>query len=213
AAKASVRKLEAARLCANGDNRARGLLRFHGASSGRWSGQLLQPQNFTRGSGLVTDSQHDLAIDMIRTKDARNLEWIWDEPLTVVSDCLRGILTAGAGKQLMAGDYKNIEARITAWLAYNKEKLEEFRQQDEHPDDLEYEVYVRAAAKIYNIAPTAITDKKDPRRQVGKNAGLALGFGGGVDAMIGMARNYHVDLEPALPGLHDAASVEERDKV
>jgi DNA polymerase I - 3''-5'' exonuclease and polymerase domains len=210
ASKASVRKLQAAELCANGDSRARGLLRFHGANTGRWSGQLLQPHNFTRGSGLVGEDMHDFAIDMMRHRDPRNLEFCWGEPLTVISDCLRGIMTAGPGKQLYAGDYKNIEARITAWLSFNQAKLDQFQRQDAHPDDKHYEVYTISAAEIYHCA---VEDIDKARRQVGKVSELALGFGGGVDAMIGMARNYHVDLAPALPGLMDAASPEERDKV
>jgi DNA polymerase len=210
AARASVRKLQAAELCANGDSRARGLLRFHGANTGRWSGQLLQPQNFTRGSGLVTEEAHDFAIEVIRQRDPFMLDLCWGEPLTVISDCLRGIMTAGPGKQLMAGDYKNIEARITAWLSFNDGKLGQFARQDAHPGDPHHEVYTISAAEIYHCAVEAIDKAK---RQVGKTAELALGFGGGVDALIGMGRNYRVDLAPALPGLLDAATPEERDKV
>ena len=50
ASRASVNKLKAAKTCVGGDGRARGLLLFHGANTGRWSGQLLQPQNLPRGS-------------------------------------------------------------------------------------------------------------------------------------------------------------------
>jgi len=32
----------------NEDGRMRGLLMYHGAATGRWSGRLVQPQNFPR---------------------------------------------------------------------------------------------------------------------------------------------------------------------
>lgn len=205
---ASVRKLQAAKACVGGDGRARGLLLFHGANTGRWSGQLLQPQNMVRGSGLVSDP--DFAIEMIKLRSTSALEWCWDHPLTVVSDCLRGILTAGPGKDLMAGDFVNIEARITAWEANNTAKLAQFRRQDENPGDPHYEVYRLAAADIYH---KGVEDISKEERQAGKVAELALGFGGGVDALHGMALNYHVDMGAAWPALWDAAGPQERDHV
>lgn len=208
ASKASVRKLQAAELCANGDRRARGLLRFHGASTGRWSGQLLQPQNFTRGTGLVKDP--DFGIGMIKLRDPAALEFFWDEPLAVISDCLRGIMTAAPGSDLLAGDYKNIEARIIAWLSDNREKLAQFETQDAHPDDPHFEVYTISAAGIYHCD---VTDISKAMRQVGKVSELALGFGGGVDALASMAINYRLDLAGTLPSVREAASPEERDKV
>jgi DNA polymerase len=48
AAAMSLKKLDAMLACVGPDGRARGLLQYHGASTGRWSGQLIQPQNFPR---------------------------------------------------------------------------------------------------------------------------------------------------------------------
>ena len=45
AAATSLKKLDAMLACVGADGRARGLLQYHGASTGRWSGQLIQPQN------------------------------------------------------------------------------------------------------------------------------------------------------------------------
>jgi len=44
----SLKKLDAMLACVGPDGRARGLLQYHGARTGRWSGQLIQPQNFPR---------------------------------------------------------------------------------------------------------------------------------------------------------------------
>ena len=46
AAAASLKKLDAMLACVGPDGRARGLLQYHGATTGRWSGQLIQPQTF-----------------------------------------------------------------------------------------------------------------------------------------------------------------------
>ena len=208
ASAASVRKLQSASLCTGSRDRARGLLLFHGASTGRWSGQLLQPQNFVRGGQVIAGQ--DEAIEWIRLRSAGALEFQYGNPLTVVSDCLRGIMTAAPGHELMAGDYKNIEARLTAWMSNNEAKLDQFRAQDAHPDDKHYEVYTLAAASIYN---KDVADISKDERQAGKTAELALGFGGGVDALLGMARNYHVDIAAAWQGLWDRATMDEREHV
>jgi DNA polymerase len=205
ASRASVRKLQAALNCVGGDGRARGLLLFHGASTGRWSGQLLQPHNFTRGSGLVQNQ--DIGIDCIKTRDPRVLDWGWGHPLTVVSDCLRGIMVAGEGRELISGDYTNIESRITAWMAHDEAKLEKFRRQDDGTGE---EVYRLTAASIYH---KPVEDVTKAERQTGKTAELALGFGGGVDALAAMAMNYHIDMAEAFPALHDAADKKERELV
>jgi DNA polymerase len=47
-AKSSVAKLKAMRLGACADGRVRGLFQFHAASTGRWGGRRIQPQNFPR---------------------------------------------------------------------------------------------------------------------------------------------------------------------
>ena len=44
----SLKKLDAMLACVGVDGRARGLLQYHGATTGRWSGQLIQPQNLPR---------------------------------------------------------------------------------------------------------------------------------------------------------------------
>jgi DNA polymerase len=204
ASTASVRKLQAAKACVGGDSRARGLLLFHGATSGRWSGQLWQPQNLPRGSGIVPDQ--DQAIELIRHRRIDLLEWAYDEPLVAISDCLRGVMCAAPGKVLIAGDFTNVEARITAWLAGATAKLEQFRMADRGEGA---EVYRLAASRIYNVPVHEVTAKQ---RQTGKTAELALGFGGGVDALAKMALNYHIDMAEAWDPLWSAAAPEEREQ-
>lgn len=204
ASRASVNKLKAAKTCVGGDGRARGLLLFHGAHTGRWSGQLLQPQNLPRGSGTIKDI--GLAINLIRKRDPEVLTYVYGSPLTAISDCLRGILCAAPGKQLIAGDFTSVEARITAWMAGATEKISQFELQDA---GLGPEVYKLTASRIYNIPVNRVTKEQ---RQTGKTAELALGFGGGVDALAQMSLNYHVDMADAWEPLWAAAPPEEREQ-
>jgi DNA polymerase len=179
--KTSLAKLPTALECTSRDGRARGLLVYHGAHSGRWTSHLLQLQNLPRTPGGF---DQDRVIDFIRH---RSLAFAYDQPLTTISNCLRGIITAAPGHVLMVGDFRTIESRVGAWLAGDKVKLDDFRKADrgEGPD-----LYRMTAARIYGVP---IGDD-DPRRQTGKTTELALGFGGGVDALAKMATKDHVDL-------------------
>lgn len=90
--KTSTSKIEALLKCINRDGRARGLLQFHAAGTGRWAGRRFQPQNLVRPS---VENPED-AVPALMTGDAAYVEMLWDKPLTVVSDCLRSMLCAGA---------------------------------------------------------------------------------------------------------------------
>jgi DNA (cytosine-5)-methyltransferase 1 len=68
AAAASLKKLDAMLACVGPDGRARGLLQYHGATTGRWSGQLIQPQNFPRptieAAAVVETKRQPRALDL-----------------------------------------------------------------------------------------------------------------------------------------------------
>lgn len=83
------------------------------------------------------------------------------------------------------GDYSQIEARVNAWFAGQSDIIAAFRALDggTGPD-----LYCINAAQIFGVP----IDKKDPRRQIGKVATLACGFGGGAGAFAAFARLYNV---------------------
>ena len=117
---------------------------------------------------------------------ASYLDALHGSPLSVISSCLRSMLTAAPGHDLLAADYANIEGRALAWLAGEQWKLDAFRAYDEGtgPD-----LYMVAAARI---------DPDKPERQHGKVAELACGYGGGVGAFQQMAKTYLVKVDDAL---------------
>ncbi len=170
AGKASVAKINAILNGTSPDGRARGLLQFHAANTGRWAGRRFQPQNLKRPP---EDFDCDAAIDVIlrypTQKAADVLDSMFDAPMSCLSYILRGLIRAAPGKKIVAADFSNIEGRVLAWLAGETKKVDAFRAFDagKGPD-----LYLVAAAGIYGV-PVASLNKKSPERQIGKVAELA----------------------------------------
>ena len=184
-AKAAVKKIAALLAGTSSDSRARGLLQFHAASTGRWAGRRFQPQNIARPKREDVDG----AIACVGTGSADFVRMVHGEPLAVVSDCIRGMVGAAPGATLYAADYSNIEGRLIAWFAGEEWKLDAFRDFDRGvgPD-----IYKLAYARSFGISPASV-DKE--QRQVGKVMELALGYQGGVGAFQKMAVGYGVIVE------------------
>lgn len=187
AAKASVAKIDT--LLAGKspeDDRAKGLLQFHSASTGRWGGRRFQPQNLRRPE----ENDIDTLIEIVATGDFEYVAMNYDKPLSAVADTLRGMLVAAPGHRIVAADYSNIEGRVLAWLAGEQWKLNAFRAFDAGTG---HDLYKITAGAILNKRPEDVT--KSERQAYGKVPELALGYQGGVGAFSTMAANYGVDLE------------------
>lgn len=170
--KSSVAKIESMFEAACPDDRIRGLLMYHGAATGRWSGRLVQPQNFPRGT--VNDPEQFIPLILAKAADEIDLEY---PVLDVISSMLRCMLTASPGNKLVAADLSAIEARVIAWLAGEKWRMDVFRSHGK--------IYEASAAMMFGVAIDSIVEGKPEYalRQKGKVAELALGFQGGVGAM------------------------------
>lgn len=190
-AKATVKKLNALDRGKSNDGRARHLLQFHAAGTGRWAGRRFQPQNIKRPDLDDVDG----AIEAVATASAEIVRMLYGEPLAVVADIIRGCVCAAPRNTLYAADFSNIEGRLQAWLAGEDWKLEAFRRQDAGTGP---EIYKITAAKILTQmtgqrrTPESITKKE--RQSYGKVPELALGYQGGVGAFQKMAQNYGVQI-------------------
>ena len=183
---ASVKKLKAMRACTGSDGRARGLIQYHAATTGRDSGRLLQPQNFPRGTvelGKDLDGNPvppwEFLIPAIQSRDAAFIgaqlahleEHISPEfrellaPVSAVTSALRSCLVAGPGKVLCAGDFNTIEVRVLLGIAGQHDKLQ-LLDNGEDP-------YCDMASEIYE---QKVTKSNMEMRQTGKNSVLGLGF-------------------------------------
>ena len=162
-AKSSTAKYEAMVNAANADDRMRGLLMYHGAATGRWSGRLVQPQNFPRPQ----KKQAELDEIIAKLKADEDVSE-YGAGTVLASDLLRSMLIAEDGHRLMFADYSAIEARVLAWVAGQTDLVETFRKGGD--------VYKEMASAIYNINVENVTDGQ---RQVGKMAILGCGYGMG----------------------------------
>lgn len=161
------------------DNRVRGALMYHGAGTGRWSGRLIQPQNFPRGAF----SEVDFCIDLFAHGDLESVEMFFGDPMIAASTCLRGMIIPGEGRDFICADFSSIEGRVLAWLAGETTALEVYRSGRDP--------YKVNASAIYGVTYEDVTKQQ---RQVGKVAELALGYQGSVGAFNAMAVNYGVKL-------------------
>lgn len=186
----SIAKLASMRRVTSGDGRARGLIQYHGATTGRDAGRLLQPQNFPRGTvefGKDEDGNDvhswDVLVPAIQTRDAEYVSMLLpaDErdpeladlcaPIEAVSSALRFCLVAGPGKMLCSGDLSTIEVRVVLAIAGQRDKLDLIAKKEDP--------YCNMASTIHG---RPIDKKKDPaERQDGKRAVLGLGFQMGAD--------------------------------
>lgn len=186
-AKSSTSKLVAMVNGASADRRVKGLFQFYGAGTGRWAARRIQPHNLPRPT--IAQNHIDTILLRIRDDDQahRYIRMFYGSLIGVISNCLRGFITAAPGNDLIAMDLMAIESRILAWLAGEEAKLQIYRGDGK--------VYEYEASGIYGIPKEQIT--KD-QRQVGKVCDLAFGFQGGVGAVQAMAAAYRIKLAPAF---------------
>jgi DNA polymerase bacteriophage-type len=175
-AQAAAKKINSLLARAGTDDRIRGAFRYHGAATGRWSGEGIQPQNLKRP--VVDDL--DAAIRAVATGDYQHVRSLYPRPLAVVGDCSRAMICAAPGHVLIGADFSSIESRVLAWVAGENWKCASYRRFDATHDPRD-EPYCITACKIFGT-PNGSFTKKDPERSVGKVADLALGFAGGPGA-------------------------------
>lgn len=187
--KTSIKKYDAMLRCIGNDNRARGLLQYYGAArTGRWAGRLIQVQNLVR-NGM---EQLDLARTLVRTGELEDIEMLWKSPPFVLSQLTRTAFVAPKGKVLISSDFSAVEARITAWLAQEKWRLDVFNTHGK--------IYEASAAMMFKMPIEEVT-KNSPARFKAKCAELALGFCGGPVALINIGALEMGMVEDELPDI------------
>ena len=168
-AHAAAAKLTTMRAWRNGDGRARGTFRFHGASTGRWTSFGIQLQNLKRP--LVEDMA--AAIEAVGTGNLEHMRQRYPQPMSVVGDITRALICAAPGHRLIAADFSGVESRVTAWISGQQDKLDRWAKFDRtgDPNDEPYYILGKALGVAHEQA-----------RTIGKTADLAFGYMGGVGA-------------------------------
>ena len=175
-AQAAAKKIDALLTRCDSDGRIRGSLRYHGASTGRWAGNGVQPQNLKHPE--VEDI--DAAIAAIATGDLEHVRKRYPKPLEAIGDISRSLIDAAPGYDLMGGDLSSIESRVLAHVADEKWKLDSYRRYDATQDPCD-EPYCITACKIFRV-PDGSFNSESPERKVGKTCDLAFGYQGGLNA-------------------------------
>lgn len=169
--KTSTKKYQAMLTAACADDRVRGIMQYYGAGrTGRWAGRIVQPQNLPQNhlDGI------DKVRELVRQRDLESLELCYDNVPDVLSQLIRTALIAKPGHTFLVADYSAIEARVIAYLAGEKWRMDVFAEGGD--------IYCSSASQMFKV-PVVKHGANGHLRQKGKIAELACGYGGGVGAL------------------------------
>jgi DNA polymerase len=185
AGRVSVKKLDSALVCADKDDRIRGSVLYHAATTGRWAGKLVQPHNFPRG--VYKEPATSLIIDLVLQRNVGGLMMLFANPMEALSSILRGIICASDGHLFEIEDFKAIEARVLVWIADQTDILMLYHGGAD--------LYVHMAANIYRVPPDWVNAVQ---RKFGKDTVLGCGFQMGVDKFIATCLKNNVAITREL---------------
>lgn len=169
--KTSTTKYKAMTAAACADGRVRGLLQYYGAGrTGRWAGRLVQVQNLPQNHL----DQIGEVRELVRQRDLETLELCFDSVPDVLSQLIRTAFVAKPGHTFLVADYSAIEARVIAYLAGEKWRMDVFAKGGD--------IYCSSASAMFKV-PVEKHGINGHLRQKGKIAELACGYGGGVGAL------------------------------
>lgn len=124
----------------------------------------------------------ECAMMVIAHRNVEFVEHIFGHALDTVAGCLRGLLIAAPGHELIGSDYNSIEAVVAASVSGEQWRIDLFRARQP--------LYEMAASKISGVPLEemldyeARTDKHHPLRKMGKVAELASPYGGWVPSWV-----------------------------
>lgn len=171
--------------CVCPDGRIRGTHLYYGASTGRWSGRLIQPQNFKKPPRWMKGITDDVFLRIARGITAEEISLVYGDPMEAISGIIRNFIGAG----VLDGDYNAIEGRVGCWRAGQKDILQDWADGKD--------LYLRAVGFVYNEREETLS-KKDPRRDFGKVVELAAQYGLGVDGFIRTCANWGIEVSEEI---------------
>ena len=173
-AKSSVKKYQAMEDTVCSDGRAHGMFQFYGANrSGRWAGRHIQLQNLPQNH--IPDLEN--ARDILKTGDYDLMKTLFDDVPDTLSQLIRTAFIPREGYKFIVSDFSSIEARVLAFLADEKWRIDVFRNNGD--------IYCASASAMFKV-PVEKHGQNAELRQKGKIAELALGYGGSVGALKSM---------------------------
>ena len=172
--KSSVKKYEAMKEVACFDNRCRGMFQFLGANrTGRFAGRLVQLQNLPQNH--IEDLKE--ARNLVVSGNNEIIPFLYDDVPSLLSQLIRTAFISKDNHLFYVADFSAIEARVIAWLAKEKWRLDVFKKGGD--------IYCASASQMFGV-PVEKHGVNAELRQKGKIAELALGYGGSVGALTAM---------------------------
>jgi DNA polymerase len=168
-AHAAAKKLARMREWRGAGGRARGVFKYCGAATGRWTSFGIQLQNLKR----PTVKDLGAAIEVVASGDVDSLRRQYPRPMGVLGDISRAVLRAAPGHRFIAADFSGVESRITAWLSGQQSKIDQWTRFDASGDPND---------EPYLILGRKLGVDEQHARTIGKTADLAFGYMGGVPA-------------------------------
>lgn len=169
--KSSTDKYAAMMRAMGQDDHVRGCFAFYGANrTGRFSSKIVQFQNLSKNAVEDLDNMRDLVRDGKYTL----LKTLYDGVADSLSQLVRTAIVPEEGHKFMISDFSAIEARVIAWFADEEWRLDVFRNGGD--------IYCASASQMFKV-PVVKHGENGHLRQKGKVAELALGYGGGINAL------------------------------
>lgn len=177
--KSSIRKYNAMINTAGRENRSRGMFQYYGANrTGRWSSRGIQLQNLARNK--MKDWDLKIARELVLSHDLETMKLLYPDVSDTLSQLIRTSFVPKPGHIFAVSDFAAIEARVIAWLADERWRMQVFETHGM--------IYEASASQMFGVPIEQIMKGgiRADLRAKGKIAELACGFGGGVNALIRM---------------------------
>ena len=207
--RSSTKKLITMLNASGAGDRVRGTLCFHGATTGRWAGRIVQPQNLPRPT--IKDTMG--ALEASNHLGLEDIEFLYGDPMAAIASVIRHYICAPEGRELIVADYTAIEARVLCWLAGQSDAVRLFQRevdarrewQDGKIPEAEYltikvacDPYIEMACIVLDRTPQEVEDLGG--RQLGKAIILGCGYQMGGGTFFTTCENWGMAVTEELAG-------------
>lgn len=159
-----------------------GMLKYFGAHTGRYAGTGVQLHNLPRAS-LGDESEVGLAIAAFNSCKYDMITTRYPDINATASKLVRSMIIARPDHKLIVSDYTSIENVLLHWCADDKKTVKEFRDKKDQ--------YKTFASSRFKVPYEEVTKKQ---RTYAKPCILGLGYGGSVNALLGIATAHGVSI-------------------
>ena len=175
---AAIKKISTMRAWACSDQRMRGVFKYYGAGTGRWSAGGPQIQNAKKATYAMRSLTGPAYDYLCNGGTSEGIEAVYGDCLEVLASSIRHFIHAD--HPMLDADYNAIEARIACWVSGEGQALIDYSRGADR--------YRTMASKIYGVSESRVTPDQ---RALGKVAILGLGYGMGAEKFHASCRDLY----------------------